>query len=61
VFGQNAPQHDLNQAEQLARGRHAHLADEGARESELGIARPRLRESMRLWLRRLTRRKPAEH
>jgi hypothetical protein len=54
------PQGDLRRAEQEGRERYASLQSAAARRAQLGIQRPRLRESIRHWFRWLTRRKPAE-
>ena len=60
LFGPPAPQQDIRNAEQLGRERYADLARTSARREELGIQKPKLRESIRHWYRRLTRREPAE-
>ena len=51
------PQGDLHAAEQLSRQRQARLDSAAARDAQLGIQRPRVRERMRHWYRWLTRRK----
>src|SRR5260370_29859571 len=53
-------QRDFRQAELLSRERYTDLERTFARRAQLGIQRPKLRESIRHWYRRLTRRKPAE-
>jgi hypothetical protein len=54
------PQHDMRQAEQASRERYARAERNAARNAELGIQKPRMRESIRHWFRWLTRRKPAD-
>jgi hypothetical protein len=53
------PQGDLRGAEQRSRERQAFLGSTAAREAQLGIQRPRMRERIRHWYRRLTRRTAA--
>ena len=54
------PQRDIHNAEQLGRERYKDLERTSAHRAELGIQKPKLRESIRHWYRRLTGRKPAE-
>ena len=58
VYGQNVQQ-DLGRAKQVSDERYADLKDAAARRTQLGIQRPKLRETLRHWRRRFTRRKPA--
>ena len=60
LFPPPNPQQDLHNAEQLSRQRYTDLAKTSARRAQLGIQKPRLRESIRHWYRRLTRREPTE-
>jgi hypothetical protein len=53
------PQGDLRGAEQLSRQRQARLESAAARNAQLGVQRPRIRERMRHWSQWLTRRKSA--
>jgi hypothetical protein len=53
------PQGDLRGAEQRSRERQAHLESAAARDAQLGIQRPRMRERIRHWYHRLARHKPA--
>jgi hypothetical protein len=59
VLGQPPPQRDYRQAEQASRERSARLESAAARRAQLGLQKPKLRGSVRHWLRRLTRRTPA--
>ena len=59
--GQGPSSSDLKNAEYSARERYESLENNAARRAQFGIQRPKLRESMRRWYYRLTRRKPAEH
>jgi hypothetical protein len=60
LFQPPMPQHDMRQAEQASRERYARAERNAARNAELGIQKPRMRESIRHWFRWLTRRKPAD-
>jgi hypothetical protein len=60
VLFPGTPQRDFRQAEQASRDEHARMENAAARRAQLGIQRPKLRESIRHWYRWLTRRKPAE-
>jgi hypothetical protein len=60
MFGSQTPQQDFRQAEQASRDQYARLEGIASRRAQLGIQRPKLRESIRHWYRWLTRRKPAE-
>jgi hypothetical protein len=53
------PQGELHGATQRSRQRQAQLHSAAARDAQLGIQRPRMRERMRHWYHRLTRRKSA--
>jgi hypothetical protein len=53
------PSGDLRGAEQRSREQYAHLENAAARDAQLGIQRPRMRERIRHWYRRLTGRTPA--
>jgi len=54
------PQRDFRQAEQASREKYARLEDAAARSAQFGIQRPKLRERIRRWHRRLMHRKPVE-
>jgi hypothetical protein len=54
------PSQDIRGAEQRNRELRSRRQDEAARRAQLGIQRPRLRESIRRLYRRLTGSKPAE-
>ena len=58
--GQGPSPQDMRHAEQAARERYASSESTAARRAQLGIQRSKLRESIRHWYQRLTRRKPAE-
>jgi hypothetical protein len=60
MYGGPPPQHDLRGAEQQSREKYARSESNAARRAELGIQRPKLRETIRHWYRWITRRKPAE-
>jgi hypothetical protein len=62
MFGQpgQPSQQDFRHVEQASRERYASLESTAARRAQLGIQRPKLRESLRHWYCWLTRRKPAE-
>jgi hypothetical protein len=53
------PQGDLHAATQMSRQRYAQLENDAARDAQLGTQRPRMRERLRHWYRRLTGRTPA--
>jgi hypothetical protein len=53
VYGQNVQQ-DLGRAKQVSDERYADLKDAAARRTQLGIQRPKLRETLRRWLKRRT-------
>jgi hypothetical protein len=52
-------QGDLRGAAQRSQERYAHLQSTAARDAQLGIQGPRMRERIRHWFRRLTGRTPA--
>jgi len=54
------PPQDFRHVEQASRERHADLERTAARRAELGVQRPRMRETVRRWYRRLTQGKQAE-
>jgi hypothetical protein len=58
--GQGPSQQDFRHAEQAARERYQSLEGTAARRAQLGVQRPKLRETIRHWYSWLTRRKPAE-
>jgi hypothetical protein len=60
LFEPPTPQHDLRGAKDESRRLYDKLEKDAARRSELGIQRPKLRDSVRRCYRWLTRRKPAE-
>ena len=53
MYGQNVQQ-DLGRAKQVSDERYADLKDAAARRTQLGIQRPKLRETLRRWLKRRT-------
>jgi hypothetical protein len=58
--GQGPSPQDYRAAEQGAHQRYENLESTAARRAQLGIQRPKLRESISHWYHRLTRRKPVE-
>ena len=52
-------QGDLRGASQQSQERYANLQSTAARDAQLGTQRPRMRERLRHWYRRLTGHKPA--
>jgi hypothetical protein len=50
VLGQPPPQRDLRQAEQASRERSARLESAAARRAQLGLQKPKMRDSVRHWL-----------
>jgi hypothetical protein len=60
VFEPPTPQHDIRGAKNEGRHLYDKLERDAARRSELGIQRPKLRDSVRRFGRWITRRKPAE-
>lgn len=53
------PPQDFRRVEQASRDRYERLQSTAARQDQLGIQKPKLRETLRHWYRRLTLRKPA--